>query len=72
MFLTNAEIAELTGYKRPTKQVVMLKRQGIPFYVNAAGHPKVARAILEGGRAKAKAAHNATWEPSWAGSQAKT
>lgn len=65
MFLTELEVADLTGYKQPSKQVAMLRRQGIPFHINAAGHPKVARAILEGARQKTK--EPATWSPSWAG-----
>lgn len=49
MFLTDAEITELTGYRQSSKQVAMLRRQGVPFHVNAAGHPKVARAVIESG-----------------------
>jgi hypothetical protein len=64
MFLTDAEIAELTGYKQPNKQVSMLRQQGVPFHINAAGHPKVARAVLE--RTPVSTTQPKTWTPSWA------
>jgi hypothetical protein len=65
MFLTEKEVSDLTGYKQPSKQVEMLRRQGIPFHVNAAGHPKIARAIIEGKTAKPEPTQK-TWTPSWA------
>lgn len=67
MFLTPEEIHDLTGYRQPARQIEMLKKQGIPFHVNAAGHPKVARAIIEG-RSKEKRI-TSTWTPSWAATQ---
>jgi hypothetical protein len=42
--------------------------QGVPFHINAAGHPKVARAIIEQRYAKA-AAKVKEWAPSWADKQ---
>lgn len=68
MFLDDEELAELTGYRQAGKQVAMLRKQGIPFHVNAAGHPKVARAIIEGKHTKEPAAVK-DWTPSWAGNQ---
>jgi hypothetical protein len=68
LFLTDEEVADLTGYKQASKQVAMLRRQGVPFHVNASGHPKVARAIVEGLRAS-EPAKPKQWSPSWAGSQ---
>jgi hypothetical protein len=65
MFLTNSELIELTGFKHPSKQIEMLRRQGIAFNVNAAGHPKVVRAVLEG-RDRSNAQPTKTWNPSWA------
>ncbi len=47
-FLTPAELVELTGRKRAAHQVAMLRTQGIPCWVNAAGKPVVARAAIEG------------------------
>lgn len=65
MFLTDDELSELTGYRQSSKQITMLKRQGVPFHVNAAGHPKVARAVIEGKHVKQ---HEQTkeWTPKWA------
>jgi hypothetical protein len=64
MFLAPDELAELTAYRQPSKQVAQLRRMGIPFHINAAGHPKVARAILE--RTAAPTTQAKTWTPSWA------
>jgi hypothetical protein len=68
VFLTDKELHDLTGYKQPRKQVAMLRMQGVPFHTNAAGHPKVARAIIEQRYAKA-AAKVKEWAPSWADKQ---
>ena len=46
LFLTAAEVEDLTGYKRFQKQAVRLAEIGIPFTPNAAGRPIVARAIF--------------------------
>lgn len=64
MFLTNEELADLTGYQQVAKQAEQLKRQRIPFHTNAAGRPKVARAILEGRRVVSTT--EKSWDPSWA------
>lgn len=47
MFLTDAELFELTGRKRPSGQIAWLRLRHWRFEVNAAGHPRVARAYLE-------------------------
>jgi hypothetical protein len=70
MFLSEDELADLTGYKQARKQIAMLRRQGVPFHVNAAGHPKVARAIIEGRTTPATSTPK-TWSPSWVGNLAK-
>lgn len=68
LFLTDDELATLTGYRQPSKQVAHLKAQRIPYHTNRAGHPRVARAVLEGKRtAEPK---QASWSPSWAGNPA--
>ncbi len=46
--LSDEELADLTGYQRPSKQIAWLKKQGIRFFVAADGHPRVLRAHLEG------------------------
>jgi hypothetical protein len=64
MFMSHEELIELTGYKLASKQAEMLKRQRIPFHTNKCGHPKVAKATLEGRKAEEKKTE--TWSPSWA------
>ena len=56
MFLTSDEIARLTGIRggyrgktREQRQIAQLRVQKVPFFVNAAGRPVVARAAIEGG-----------------------
>ena len=66
MFLTDDELFELTGYRQSSKQIAMLRKQGVPFNVNASGHPKVARAVIEGGKQAAPKRAIADWNPSWA------
>lgn len=66
MFLTDADLEKLTGRKQKSRQVAELRRLGVPFYVNASGHPVVACAVLEGGKQPAQ--QKPTWEPPWAAS----
>jgi hypothetical protein len=47
-FLDENEISELTGRKMKSLQIDALRRMGIPFYVNATGHPVVTRSTIEG------------------------
>lgn len=68
LFLTDEELALLTGYRQASKQVAHLKSQRIPFHTNRAGHPRVARAVLEGKRTVEP--KQASWSPSWAGNLA--
>ncbi|MHB1430227.1 MAG: DUF4224 domain-containing protein [Rhodocyclaceae bacterium] len=65
MFLTDEDLRALTGYVHRAKQVAQLRRMGIPFFLNAAGRPVVARAIIEGGK-DGPATTAKTWEPTWA------
>lgn len=46
LLLCPAEVAELTGYKRPGDQIRWLDRERIPHRVGADGRPKVIRAHL--------------------------
>ncbi|SNW08258.1 Uncharacterised protein [Eikenella corrodens] len=46
-FLTREEIIELTSRKQPKKQAETLRKNGIPFFTNAAGYPVVSRSVLE-------------------------
>ncbi len=48
MFLTDDDLARLTGRRRKALQIAQLRAMGVPFFVNAAGRPIVARAAVEG------------------------
>ena len=65
MFLTTEELRELTGRAHKTAQVEQLRRMGVPYYINAAGRPVVARAVIEGGKQKSQPQ---TWRPAVLGS----
>ena len=47
-FLTREETIQLTGRKPPKKQAETLRKNGIPFFTNAAGYPVVSRSVIEG------------------------
>ena len=64
MFLTPAELATLTGYHQKRKQLARLREMGIPCWINAAGQPVVARAVIEGRKAPPRPATE--WTPRWA------
>lgn len=51
IFLTAEEMAELTGYKRHSKQIEALRQMGIPCRINARGRPIVTRSVIEGAAA---------------------
>ena len=48
MFLTDDEMAALTGRRMKSKQIEWLKRAGVPHWVNAAGRPIIARTAITG------------------------
>lgn len=48
MFLDDVEMRKLTGRCFKSKQIERLRAQGIPFSINATGHPVVTRAVVEG------------------------
>jgi hypothetical protein len=62
MFLEATEIRFLTGRGHKNKQIEQLRRMGIPFYINAAGWPIVAKAAIEGGRLE-KSLTEKPWRP---------
>ena len=61
-FLTREEIIELTSRKQPKKQAETLRKNGIPFFTNAAGYPVVSRSVLEGKPQKHKP-DKPRWQP---------
>lgn len=46
-FLTLAELEQLTGYVKPSKQIAWLQRHGVPHWVNAAGRPVVKADLMD-------------------------
>jgi hypothetical protein len=48
LFLTDAELEFMSGYKQPAAQIRWLQRWQIRHVVNAAGYPRVTRAAVEG------------------------
>lgn len=48
LFLETRELCQLTGRKTKSKQIEWLRHNGVPFRVNATGHPVVTRATIEG------------------------
>ena len=47
-FLDDDELAKLTGRKMKGHQIAALRSMGLPFFVNATGHPVVTRSAIEG------------------------
>ena len=47
MFLSATELADLTGYVRPSAQVRWLQEKGWPFTIGGDGQPKVLRRLVE-------------------------
>lgn len=50
VFLDAAQLRQLTGYVKPSKQIEWLQRQGVPHFVNAAGRPVVQSNLLNKGQ----------------------
>jgi hypothetical protein len=61
-FLDDDEIATLTGRKMKGHQVAALRQMGIPFFINATGHPVVCRSAVEGGKKEVEQPKK-TWVP---------
>jgi hypothetical protein len=64
-FLSDIELAKLTGFKIKSKQIDWLRAQGIAFRVSATGHPVVTRSAVEG--QAEPAASDAGWTPGLVG-----
>jgi hypothetical protein len=46
-FLDQTELSTLTGRKAKSLQIITLRKMGIPYFVNANGHPIVTRSAIE-------------------------
>lgn len=62
MFLTREQLHILTGRKMKSKQIEALRRMGLPFWVNACGHPVVSVAAIEGRRDEIPKKPEVVWE----------
>lgn len=62
LFLNDEELATLTGRRHKSRQIEWLRTTGIPFRVNATGHPVVTRGVIEG-RKDEPAAAQQRWVP---------
>jgi len=45
-FLSKEDMIRLTDYKLPSKQIEVLRKNGIPFTVDRCGHPVVMKSAL--------------------------
>lgn len=48
LFLTDEELATLTGRRLKSAQITWLRGSGLPFRISATGHPVVTRSAVEG------------------------
>lgn len=62
MFLNRDEVVTLTGRKSKGHQIAALRKMGLPFFVNACGHPVVTRYAVEG-RPKPAEPQALAWSP---------
>jgi hypothetical protein len=53
-FLEDVDLKRLTGCRQKRRQIRWLRDEGIPFRVNATGHPVVTWAAVEGKKAVAE------------------
>lgn len=45
--LTSDEVADLSGYRKPSAQVRWIQQNGLPFLIGGDGRPKVLRDVVE-------------------------
>lgn len=62
LFLSSLELEQLTGRKFKSRQIEWLRQNGVPFRVNATGHPVVTRAIILG-QQQSSSAEKPRWSP---------
>lgn len=63
LFLSQDELATLTGRKLKSLQIDWLRNEGIPFRVNAVGHAVVTRGAVEGKKDSAVEQPAQRWMP---------
>ena len=62
-FLTRHEMFELTGAKTRRRQLEVLRLNGVPHIINAAGWPVVCRSAIEGSAPRYARSEPAKWTP---------
>lgn len=62
-FLGEEDLRQLTGWRIKSRQIAWLRAEGIPFRVNATGHPVVTWSSVEGRQAVAEPAAAQVWTP---------
>lgn len=63
IFLDDAALVRLTGFKPKSRQIEWLRQNGIPYWVNGTGHPVVARSSVEGRATAPATAPHQRWTP---------
>ena len=63
LFLSLEEVWLLTGFKSKSKQKKRLLEQGLPFYLNANGVPRVPRILIESFAKNDKSLEKKRWKP---------
>lgn len=63
LFLNDEELRQLTGRTLKSRQIAWLKEQGLPFRVNATGHPVVARVVIVGLASEPPSPQKRGWTP---------
>lgn len=63
LFLNQEELNVLTGRKHKSRQIELLRSMGVPFRINATGHPVVTRGVVEGRKEEAPKAAEPRWKP---------
>lgn len=63
LFLSDAELRQLTGRPQKSRQIEWLRQNGIPFRINATGHPVVTRGAVEGRQEPQEAPRQGRWTP---------
>ncbi len=62
VFLDDDQLRHLTGRAHKGRQIEQLRLMGVPFFINAAGRPVVARSAVDGVK-QAPAKRTTIWEP---------
>jgi hypothetical protein len=62
-FLSSSEVSELTGRRTHKLQIETLRKQGVPFFLNAAGRPVVPRSAIDGKTVASPGPSKRAWTP---------